>query len=84
MIESINELIAKFKTMEMNPASSPVLRAFFLVVNERAMSELEFDAAFPDLKFAEHVIRANYEVDKLHKEIHELRKELKMTKRMDG
>jgi len=80
MIES--NIIEKLRTVEMNPASSPVLRAFFLIVNERAESELEFDATFPDLKFAEHIIKGNYEVDKLHQEIHELRRELKMTKRM--
>ena len=82
MIESINQLIAKLKIMEMNPASSPVLRASFLVINERALSEIEFEPTFPDAKIAEHVIRANQEVDKLHKEIHELRRELKMTNRM--
>ena len=68
--------------MEINPKSSPILQAFFSVANDRAEMELEFDATLPDLKFAEHVIKGNYEVDKLHKEIHDLRRELKMTKRM--
>jgi hypothetical protein len=78
-----SKLIEKLKNMEMNPNSSPILRASFLVINGRAESEVQFDATFPDLKFAEHVIRANNEVEKLHQEIHDLRKELKMTNRMN-
>jgi DNA replication protein DnaD len=84
MIESINNLKAKFESLVISDALDPSERANIFTANDRSMHELEVDMSNNSIRLGKSIIGMNGTITKLLNENAELKREIKILNRMKG